>query len=164
MIETRMKIFPAEPLAALYDRLSRRLYAYALSLSGDAARSEDVVQDAFVRLLQYAPGRDVKSLDGFLFTTARNLILDDRRRSAVRREAPPAPLPLAETTGRPDEAASRALGQLPEEQREAVVLKIYADLTFAEIGQVTGTSLDTAAGRYRLGIEKLALLLPRTDA
>ena len=153
----------ADSLAGLYDRLSRRLYAYALSLSGDTSRAEDAVHDAFVRLLQNATGRDVKSLEGFLFTATRNIILDERRRRAVRQNAP-SPLTLAQASGEPDEAASRALGQLPEEQREVVVLKIYAGLTFAEIGEVTGTSLATAAGRYRLGIEKLAQLLPRTES
>jgi len=152
----------AESLAGLYDRVARRLYGYALSLTGDPSRAEDAVHDAFVRLLRYAPGRDLKSLEGFLFTATRNIILDERRRRAVRQNAP-APLPLAQESGLPDEAASRALGQLPEDQREAVVLKIYADLTFAEIGKVMGTSLDTAAGRYRLGIEKLAQLLPRNE-
>jgi RNA polymerase sigma-70 factor (ECF subfamily) len=160
MIELRMNTSEAELLAGLYNRLGRRLYAYALSLTGDAARSEDAVHDAFVRLLQYAPGRGIKSLEGLLFTTTRNLILDERRRLAIRRDAP---LPLTQVSGEPDEAASRALGRLPEEQREAVVLKIFADLTFAEIGEVMGTTLDTAAGRYRLGIEKLAQLLPRNE-
>lgn len=150
-------------LAELYDRVGRRLYAYALSLTGDASRSEDAVHDAFVRLLQYAPGRDIKSLEGFLFTATRNLILDARRRQARQRDLP-SPLSLSQASGVPDEDASRALGQIPEEQREAVVLKIYADLTFAEIGEVTGTSLATAAARYRLGIEKLAQLLPRKDS
>jgi RNA polymerase sigma-70 factor (ECF subfamily) len=164
MIELRMNPPASQDLAVLYDRISRRLYGYALSLTGDPSRSEDAVHDAFVRLLQYAPGRDVKSLEGFLFTAARNLILDDRRRSALRRDLPPAPLPLAQPSGQPDEAASRALGRLPEEQREAVVLKIYGELTFAEIGEVTGASLDTAAARYRLGIEKLAQLLPRNES
>src|SRR6516162_6508985 len=106
MIEVRMTP-PPESLAGLYDRVSRRLYAYALSLTGDAARSEDAVQDAFLRLLQYAPGRGVKSLEGFLFTAARNIILDERRRRRVRQDAP-APLPLAQASGEPDEAASRA--------------------------------------------------------
>ena len=154
---------PADSLAGLYDRVSGRLYAYALSLTGDAARSEDAVQDAFVRLLQYAPGRELASPEGFLFTATRNLILDERRRRAVR-ENPPAALPLVQASGEPDEAATQALGRLPEEQREAVVLKIYAGLTFAEIGEVTGTSLGTAAGRYRLGIERLAQLLPRSKS
>jgi RNA polymerase sigma-70 factor (ECF subfamily) len=147
-------------LAVLYDRASRRLYAYALTLTGDSSRSEDAVHDAFLRLLQYAPGRDVRSLEGFLFTAIRNVILDDRRRRAVRREHP-APLPLAHPSGQPDEAATMALGQLPEEQREAVVLKIYAELTFAAIGEVTGTSTATVASRYRLGIQKLAQFLSK---
>lgn len=163
MIDLRMRPLEAPDLADLYDRVGRRLYAYALSLTGDPSRSEDAVQDAFVRLLQYAPGRDVKSLEGFLFTATRNLILDARRRQARHRGLPP-PLPLQQSSGEPDEAASKALGQLPEEQREAVVLKIYADLTFAEIAQVTGSSLDTAAARYRLGLEKLAHLLPRSES
>ena len=153
---------PSADLAGLYDRVGRRLYAYALSLTGDAARSEDAVHDAFVRLLQVAPKQEVRSLEGFLFTATRNIVLDDRRRRAVRQNAP-LPLPLAQASGEPDEASTRALGQLPEEQREAVVLKISAGLTFAEIGEVTGTSLATAAGRYRLGIEKLAQLLPRDE-
>ena len=152
----------SEDLSALYDRLGRRLYAYALALTGDASRSEDAVQDAFVRLLEYSPGRDLESREGFLFTAVRNLILDDRRRRAVRRD-PPAPLPLVRSSGIPDEAATQALGRLPEEQREAVVLKIYGGLTFAAIGQVTGSSLQTAASRYRLGIEKLADLLSREN-
>lgn len=152
----------SEDLAALYDRLSRRLYAYALALTGDAARSEDAVHDAFVRLLEYAPGRSVDSVEGLLFTSTRNLIFDDRRRRAVRRDVP-APLPLVQPSGVPDDAASQALGRLPEEQREAVVLKIYGGLTFAAIGEVTGTSLATAASRYRLGIEKLADLMSRDD-
>jgi RNA polymerase sigma-70 factor (ECF subfamily) len=161
MIGLRMSASPPD-LAGLYDRLGRRLYAYALSLTGDASRSEDAVQDAFLRLLQYAPGRDLKSLEGFLFTATRNLILDDHRRRAVRRQTP-APLVLTQASGAPDDAASQALGTLPEEQREAVVLKIYGELTFAEIGEVTGTSLSTAAARYRLGIEKLGELLSRNE-
>src|SRR5689334_13564280 len=164
MIEIRMNLPPTPDLAQLYDRVGRRLYAYVLSLTGDPSRSEDAVQDAFLRLLQYSPGRDVKSLEGFLFTAARNLIFDAGRRQARRRDFPaPAPMPLSRASGEIDEAASQALARLPEEQREAVVLKIYGELTFAEIGEVTGTSQDTAAGRYRLGLEKLARILPRSS-
>ena len=163
MIEIQMDASRPPSLAELYDRLNHRLYAYALSLSGDASCSEDAVQDAFVRLLKYAPGRDVKSQEGFLFTATRNLVLDQRRRKSVRRHVP-APLPLTRPGGEPDEAASRALGQLPEEQREVVVLKIYSELTFAEIGEVTGVSPATASSRYRLALEKLADVLSRMES
>jgi RNA polymerase sigma-70 factor (ECF subfamily) len=163
MVEFRMDAPASFDISVLYDRLSRRLYAYALGLSGNASVSEDAVQDAFVRLLHHTPCRDVNSLEGFLFTATRNLVLDDRRRQTVRRDAA-LPLPLARSGGEPDDSASRALGKLPLEQREAVVLKIYGELTFAEIGEVTGVSGATAASRYRLGLEKLAELLSRSES
>lgn len=163
MIELPMDTASKTDWPHLYDQLSRRLYAYALSVSGDSSVSEDAVQEAFLRLFEYATFRDVKSLEGFLFAATRNVILDDRRRQAVRRDAI-LPFPLARPSGETDEQASQALGKLPLEQREAVVLKIYGDLTFAQIGQVTGVSGATAASRYRLALEKLAEVLSRSNS
>jgi RNA polymerase sigma-70 factor (ECF subfamily) len=164
MMELRMHADPSEvqprrndpgAAAELYDEHSHALYAYALSLTGDAAASEDLVHDAFVRLIEYP--HIPESDEAFLFTVVRNRAIDLRRRGAVRRDHP-APLPLR--ADGPDaavaDAATLALGRLPEEQREAVVLKIYSGLTFADIGRLTGTSLATAASRYRLGLEKMA--------
>jgi len=151
---------PKAGTADLYDEHSRALYAYALSLTGDAVLSEDIVHDAFVRLIE--SDRDVASVGPFLFTVVRNLVFDSRRRRARSRELP---LPLSPSPTRPDDgladAASRALGRLPEEQREAVVLKIYGGLTFAAIGELTGTTTATAASRYRLALEKMAASLSK---
>ena len=141
--------------AELYDEYSHALYAYALSLTGDAAASEDLVHDAFVRLIEYpqAPESD----EAFLFTVVRNRAIDLRRRGAVRRENPcPVPLRAEGPDAAVADVATLALGRLPEEQREAVVLKIYSGLTFADIGNLTGASTATAASRYRLGLEKMA--------
>jgi len=58
----------------------------------------------------------------------------------------------------PDVPASqlaRALGELPDEQREVIALKIFQDFSFREIASVCGLSINTAASRYRYGIEKL---------
>ena len=52
-------------------------------------------------------------------------------------------------------ALLRSADDLPAEQREVVFLKIYEGLTFKEIGSVCGVSANTAASRYRYGIEKL---------
>ncbi|MBX3746406.1 MAG: sigma-70 family RNA polymerase sigma factor [Verrucomicrobiae bacterium] len=61
----------------------------------------------------------------------------------------------------PDEAAAlAALGRLPAEQREAIVLKIWHALTFEAIGDLQGVSPNTAAGRYRYGLQKLRQVLP----
>lgn len=144
--------------AELYDRLGKPLFAYALSLTGDPARSEDLVHDAFLRWMRH--DRPIRSAGGFLFTAVRNLAIDARRRAAIRRDAP-LPLTPASPSSTPSDAAAAAaaLSRLPEEQREAVVLKIYSGLTFAAIAEITGTTTSTAASRYRLAMEKLAELL-----
>ncbi len=49
----------------------------------------------------------------------------------------------------------RQAGELPEEQKEVIYLKVFDGLTFREIGSVCGVSANTAASRYRYGIEKL---------
>jgi RNA polymerase sigma-70 factor (ECF subfamily) len=62
------------------------------------------------------------------------------------------------------EDLSRALALLPEEQREAVILKIHGDLTFAEIGQAAGIPEATAKARYRYALEKLGRLVEKEGA
>jgi len=63
----------------------------------------------------------------------------------------------------PDEESvqilSASLAQLPEEQREIIVLKFFKELTFKEIASACGLSINTAAGRYRYGMAKLRSLM-----
>ena len=54
---------------------------------------------------------------------------------------------------------ARALDELPEEQRQVVVLHLIEGFSFREIGRLTGVSLFTAAGRYRLAVGRLRKLL-----
>ena len=56
-------------------------------------------------------------------------------------------------------AVEEALLQLPHEQREVIHLKVYAGMTFSEIGRLTEVSQNTAASRYRYAVEKLRELL-----
>ena len=58
--------------------------------------------------------------------------------------------------------ADTALARLPVHQREAVILKIYEDFTFAEVGNITGVSANTAGSRYRYGLAKLARFLKKS--
>ncbi len=60
------------------------------------------------------------------------------------------------------EAASLALAALPAEQRSVVHLKLWEDLTFAECAEVLGIPANTAASRYRYGIDKIRDLLRPT--
>jgi RNA polymerase sigma-70 factor (ECF subfamily) len=62
-----------------------------------------------------------------------------------------------------ERAAMRRLRSLPAEQREVIVLKIWHGYTFEAIGQLLDISANTAAGRYRYGLQKLRLTLMETD-
>ena len=64
-----------------------------------------------------------------------------------------------------EQAASMqaALAQLPTAQREVIVLKIWGELTFAQIAQALDESINTIASRYRYGLEAMRRLLEPTD-
>lgn len=161
-----------EAFAALYDRLAVRLLGAARTMTGSSSDAEDMVQDLFVEL---ARGRArlaaVADLEAYVFTMLRNAIRRRGRRTALDRRAM-----LAVAAGRrdsgsfttpaaelPDDALAAAVAALPEPQREVVALKIDAGLTFAEIAAVTGTSLNTAASRYRYALEKLRTALAEQE-
>jgi len=157
-----------EAFAALYDRLAVRLLGAARTMTTSAADAEDMVQDLFVEL---ARGRSrlvaVTDLEGYVFTMLRNAVRRRGRRAATHRRAVLAIAADGQASGSfaesppalPDDALAAAVAALPEAQREVVALKIDAGLTFAEIAAVIGTSLNTAASRYRYALEKLRTAL-----
>lgn len=152
-------------LGDLYDILGVDVFGYVRSMTGSNSDAEDVFQEVFAKIA----GRGAKLARvnkplAYVFTVARNEALSLISRRSKRRhageeallfEAAPQERPIRLT---PSEAQD-ALAKLPDEQRETVVLKIYQGFTFAEIGEITDVSANTAASRYRYGIEKLARLL-----
>lgn len=147
--------------AALYARLARPLLRVAAGMLGRADEAEDVIHDVFVSL---ARGRErlrrVEDLEAYIFACLRHAIaarLERRRterrhleRIAAMRDEAVGPLECAG-----DDRLAIALAALPPEQREVILLKVDADLTFAQIAQVLRISPNTAASRYRYAIEKL---------
>ena len=164
---SRLQAGDSGAAALLYDRHHRCLYAYALSLLRDPTLSEDVVHETFLRLLTARPGRPVLLGKSFIYAVARNLSLD-LLRGATRQEAHR--LPLAQAVQQREAPAAgvnekrratllSALTHLSQEQREAVTLKAFSGLTFAQIAEVLSISVGTAASRYRYALEKLAGML-----
>jgi RNA polymerase sigma-70 factor, ECF subfamily len=154
-------------LGRLFDLCAPRLLRYAQTLTRRQEDAEDAVQAAVVRI-----ARNPQSLAAarfpwaYLLRTVRNeaLRLLARKRPAVTLAAEQQAettdadrLAAAETV----EAIQSALGRLPAEQAEVVVLKIWEGLTFQEIATVTGESLNTVASRYRYAIAKLETSLRR---
>lgn len=145
-------------LADLYEQYGPRLYRYALLILADATGAEDVVQDAFCRLAEASRRRaDVATLP-YLTAIVRNECYSrvrSRRRSPVVTADPL--LEPAAPEAHDDERLllDQALRALLPEQREVVYLKVYEGLTFQEIGERCGVSLNTAASRYRYALDAL---------
>lgn len=152
-------------LRRLYDEHAQALYAFLLNLTRDEADTRDLLQDIFVKL-----ARDPELLAGvrderaFLIRLAHNAAIDLIRRRGTRdktrdRFAAEIISPFA-PAGDPDEqtfraALTEALTELPAEQRVVVHLKLWEGLTFEQIAGALDIPLNTAASRYRYGLDKL---------
>jgi RNA polymerase sigma-70 factor (ECF subfamily) len=149
----------------------RKVYAAAFGVLGDAAQAQDVVQDVFLRVWRrpeaYDPSRG--DLGTYLRLMGRSRALDLWREGQVRGRAADrfklvsgTPEPRVEEQPEPlfeqgeDGAAVRAaLSQLPETQREALVLAYWGGLTADQIAQRVHVPLGTAKSRIRLGLARL---------
>jgi RNA polymerase sigma-70 factor (ECF subfamily) len=152
-------------LEELYERHGENLYRYLLFRLGSAEDAEDVLQESFCRFARYDLRRRlVRAPRAFMFRVARNeanrfLRSKIGQREGERMIATDAGGGFATAFAVPEEPTlaflmARADG-LPGEQKEVVFLKVFDGLTFKEIGSVCGISANTAASRYRYGIEKL---------
>jgi len=146
--------------AALCERLWRehadRLLLYAAALLSDRSAAEDVLQNVFARMLAAEPSI-AESEAAYLFRAVRNEAMNAsrgaRRARAVRErlfETEPAARDESERL-----AVEEALADLPEDQREAVVLKIWGGLSFPEAARVLGTTDKTVEHRYYRGLAAL---------
>ena len=143
-----------------FSELAPGLVLFARQFVRSIADAEDIVQDAFVRFWRKEHSIQNRAL---LYATVRSVALDLLRRDArrARREAT-ASLDMEQTTlpqfdfddGSQRELAA-AVDRLPPEQREVLVMKIWNELTFAEIGSVLAISQNTAASRYRYALAAL---------
>jgi RNA polymerase sigma-70 factor (ECF subfamily) len=155
-------------LDELYDRYGEKMYHYLTLRLDSSEDAEDVLQEAFCRLARYSVRWAlVRKPRAFVFKVLRNeanrfLRRRLNERTGERTNPGEANRP-ASVIERPNENAAvlvaGALAQLPDEQKEIIILKIFQDFTFKEIASICGLSINTAASRYRYGIEKLRSLL-----
>ena len=125
------------------------------------ADAEDVFHTAFLRFWQNRKG--VRDPLAFLYTcvrrTALNWIRERNRRQNHEQQTQPQPL-FATSTSQLAEIETntkiqQALSQLPVEQREVVVMRVWGELSFPQIAEVLSTSASTADTRYRAGLKQL---------
>lgn len=138
----------------MYERHGPALVAYACGFGLDRGNAEDAVHAVFHRLLR-EPSARLQNPPGYLYRAVRNAVLNTRRSGA--RIVAVNEACFVHTGG--DAAAAlalqKALGELPEEQREVVVMRIWSGMTLEEIAAASDAPLNTIASRYRYALGKL---------
>ena len=144
----------------LYEAKAAELILYGRALGLSHSEAEDVVQETFVALMRR--GQSPAEPEHYCVRSFRNRALNYRRglwRRLTRElesrrwfERSPDETPR-------ERVAMRCLAELPMEQREVIVLKIWHEYTFEAIGALLELSPNTVAGRYRYGLQKLRTCL-----
>ena len=134
----------------LYRRYAPDVYRFALYLSGSPAQAEDLASETFVRVWTARDSIRTASVKAYLFTIARNLHVDGRRRDARNVELPellldPSPGPEVEAQATQAlDTVLRALQQIPEIDRAALLMRAQDGLPYEEIAAALGIPLASA--------------------
>ncbi|MDX1631548.1 MAG: RNA polymerase sigma factor [Thermoanaerobaculia bacterium] len=153
-------------LSILFDRHHRRLFGYCFNFVRDRTAAEDLVQEVFVRMLKYRHSyREQGRFEAWMFRMARNVCLDhvDRRGieipvEEIPREADESPEagPDAVAAGREElRILERALGRLPEEKRDLLLLARFGSLTYDEIAETLGCTVGALKVRVHRALKQL---------
>lgn len=152
-------------LAEIYREYSQRLYSFLMAFLKDEHDVKDVMQQVFLKLARKSNLLgEVNDRGAFLLRLARNEAIDLCRRRGSRqsrqkdwqeRQPDYAEESIASDQKNIGMELAAALDGIPEEQRVVVELKLWQEMTFAQIAQVLDISANTAASRYRYAIDKL---------
>lgn len=163
-------------LEVLISRYKDKLFSSILFIVKDKYLAEDLFQDAFIKIIENIRNNKYTEEGKFLpwaTRIAHNLCVDYfrkvKRSPAIKTsddkdifELFTVPDATADTRMEDEETGDRVrrvLNMLPDEQREVIVLRHYADLSFKEIAAMTNCSINTSLGRMRYGLINLRKLL-----
>lgn len=146
----------AEGVRRLYDQHGPALVAYACSFVTDAAAAEDVVHQVFLRLLS----AEIAMPDvpvAYVYRAVRNAALNARRSGQRDARLDPNSSIFKHRDGNREAALAlqSALEELPDEQRQVVVMRVWSGMTLEEVAEASGAPLNTVASRYRYALDKL---------
>lgn len=168
-----------QALETLIRRHQSRIFSAILMVMRDRATAEDVFQDTFIRVIQTLKKGEYNEEGKFLpwvLRISRNLVIDHYRRV---KKMPPAPvfineegeevsvfntLPAENDDVRFEQAGIKRemrqlINQLPDDQREVVLMRLYYDMSFKEIASFTNVSINTALGRMRYALFNLKKMI-----
>ena len=141
-------------LGELFTQNKDKLFALALSITKCRASAEDVIHDALLAVAETPNEPD--NLLFYLFRTIRNKALHVNKSNYSHEQINESYLSCEQHEGEKkilmDKVAS-LIEELNQEQQQVIIMKLFADLTFKEIAELTETSLNTIASQYRRGIK-----------
>lgn len=175
MLEDRLLLWKfkagsRDAFCRIYEKYVNDLLTLAANLLGNGSTAEDVVQDVFITFVKSAQNfRLTGSLKGYLATCVANRARDYMRQNIRRRTVTideaekvtsnaKSPVQLLIRCEELDKL-SRAITQLPYEQREALMLHLHGELRFRQIARLQNVSIKTVQSRYRYGLGKLRSVL-----
>lgn len=162
----------------LYERYHASVLSYLYRMLGNLEDVESIAQEVFLRAFRFAPTyRFPQKFSTWLFTITRNLAINysrRRKRSPVR-NVTELNLEGVDISGDPWQVAQRAtddvekqeeiarvlkaLDDLPNDQKEVIVLGVFQDLSYAEMEEITGTKAVTLRSRMFHGLKRLARMI-----
>lgn len=143
-------------VARAYETWGARLVAYAVVVAGARHAAEDAVHTVFTRLAARPALLDqARDPAAYLFSSVRREALNQRPRPTAPPEgflvsAPGDRLPAEDLRD-----IERAVAELPEDQREAVTLRIWSGLTYPQMSETTGVPERTLESRFHAALDKL---------
>jgi RNA polymerase sigma factor (sigma-70 family) len=156
-----------DEIEVLYRQHGAALLLFASTMSGDRDRAQDALHQVFLKLVENGSLNQAADKKAYLFACVRNAVLNDsnlqRRNIAIEPDSvwfsPPDRDYAAEQNLR------RALNALPDDQREVILLHVWGELTFSQIGDLLNASSNTVASRYRYALGKLRdSMLPKENS
>jgi len=169
LLKWQFKRGSREALRRIYEKYLNNLLTLAMALLNDVNTAEDVVHDVFVSFAKSAEDFKLRgSLKSYLATCVMNRARDQIRTNQRQPMRLDESEPISSNLNGPEQSVmcseeseqlNQAIAQLPDEQREAIILHLKGEMKFREIAKLQGVSVNTIQGRYRYGLNKLRSIL-----
>lgn len=165
-------------LATLIKRHQSKIYGFIYSKIGDRDIAEDIFQDTFIKVIRTLKSDSYNEEGKFLpwvMRISHNLVVDyfrSNKKMPVKRDTDEYSVFSIMTDDSPnierqlidfqiEKDLKKVINELPEDQKEVLMMRIYQDLSFKEISELTGVSINTALGRMRYALLNLRKIIEK---